>query len=170
MVIFDVGGCSYKSTIAKKIAEKFGHKHISIDKLTYKDNWVRRTQEEFRTGLLNEIQLSDKYVIEGAFEDIKNPERETLMRDVVIPNSDIAIYFSVPKSVSLVRKLMRSCKRRLGLEYSDVAHESLKNIKEMIMKTINHYDARKKHLDEVFDEMDQTKLMKIDFPNYPLVK
>lgn len=166
VVIVGLVGGSGKTTVATNLENKYGITRIGLDRLTYGENWMRRSKEDFEKEFREEIK-KDKYVLDGVFSDLKNEKRQELLEEVMNNEADLVLYFYTPSLVSIWRKLLRSFKRATGIVESGAATESLRNVINMTKGSWNQFGVRKKMIEEVWKGKENDKrFVKVSWPFY----
>ena len=98
--------CSGKTTLAKTIALKLNIKHIELDKLHWKPNWVERETDDFKSLVVEEIK-EETWVTDGNY---------SVLRDVLWSRSTTIIWLNYSFSKVLYRAITRSFRRSLTKE------------------------------------------------------
>ena len=98
--------CSGKTTLAKIIASKLNIKHIELDQLYWKPNWVEHEANDFRSLVIEEIK-DENWVADGNY---------SVIRDVLWSRSTIIIWLNYSFSKVLYRSISRSFRRSLTKE------------------------------------------------------
>lgn len=62
--------CSGKTTLAKVISSRLNIKHIELDQLYWKPNWIERETEEFKKLVAEEIK-TESWVVDGNYSNIR---------------------------------------------------------------------------------------------------
>lgn len=88
---------SGKSTLGKYLSEKLNIPLVNLDKLFWKDGWVRRSREEFDALLLNELE-KEAWIVDG------NYQRTIELR---LKHADTVIFFDYNRFLCLWRVLKR---------------------------------------------------------------
>lgn len=81
-----------KTTLTKKLSEKYGYKPVHLDKFFWQENWTKTPEQEFY-DLLDKETSQDNWILEGAL--LKIVRRYVNQVDLVIwlcPNRFVAIY------------------------------------------------------------------------------
>jgi adenylate kinase family enzyme len=87
---FLVIGCSGggKSTLSRRIADRFGLRYISIDRdILWLPGWVQRERDEQRR-IIGELITGDRWIMDGT-----NPSTF----DIRVPRSDLIIWMRMPR-------------------------------------------------------------------------
>jgi adenylate kinase family enzyme len=87
---FLVIGCSGggKSTLSRRIADRFGLRYISIDRdILWLPGWVQRERAEQRR-IIEEMIAGDRWIMDGT-----NPSTF----DIRVPRSDLVIWMQMPR-------------------------------------------------------------------------
>lgn len=99
--VFVVGTSgSGKSTAAKAIALRLGHKHIEIDSLLWLPNWTQRDSEELTQLLLKEI-AAGPVVVDGNFAS----------KGIMQQKGDVLVFLDYPRWLVIARLVRRSLTR-----------------------------------------------------------
>ncbi len=108
--------CSGKTAFAKELARALKSRHIELDALYWKPNWVTRESEEFRRSVA-EVISAGRWVVDGNFGTI---------RDLVWPRATLVVWLNYTFGVVLCRALLRTFRRSLfGEELYSGNRESL---------------------------------------------
>lgn len=73
---------SGKSTLAKHIADKFGHDYVDLDALHWEPNWTEAPDDVFRERV-DKATRSKKWVVAGNYHTV---------RDIIWPKADAVIW------------------------------------------------------------------------------
>ena len=166
IIIIDVVGGSYKTTLASDISRKFSYKHIRLDDCKFGERWKRLDAEEFNQNVNNSLVDTREYILEGVYSDPCLPEYKELV-NAQIENADLIIWHDIPMWVSVYRKLFRSFKRRLGVVPQGSSYETLCNIRSMLFKMLRHYSNLYTILNNDWSELRNCeKFHKISWPYY----
>ena len=93
--------CSGKTTLAKTISSRLNIKHIELDELYWKANWVEREAEEFKELVAEEIK-AENWVVDGNYSTI---------REVLWPRSTAIIWLKYSFVTVVYRAISRSFRR-----------------------------------------------------------
>ena len=97
-----VGCCGAgKSTLAKQIAERTGHRYINADEIFWLPDWVQRPKPEYRR-LLTEQLAGDGWVYDGNIGS---------NRSITLPRVDTLIWLDFSWGVTMIRLLKRTVLR-----------------------------------------------------------
>lgn len=84
--------CSGKTFIAKKLAEKIGLKHVELDKIVFKADHSKKSEEEVARGIAEVVGMRDR-VSDGGFSEegwvdelLRNTEKVYLLRVGILRN------------------------------------------------------------------------------------
>jgi adenylate kinase family enzyme/GNAT superfamily N-acetyltransferase len=123
-----------KTTLAKKLAEEYGHKPLYLDQYFWMENWTQRPLNEFFSLLDQEIE-KDTWILEGAL--LKIVRR-------YVGRADLVIWLRPSRSVAIFRVL-----KRVFLNYGNVREEFAPGCYEKIdfefLKWIWNYPKNKHH-------------------------
>lgn len=108
MKIYIIGPvASGKSTLAKKISEKYKIKYYELDKVVWDDDLgVKRNEEEI-TKIFNKIICKKSWVIEDVGRDIFK---------CAYQRADVIYYIKISRMLLYIRIFKRWIKQKLGLE------------------------------------------------------
>lgn len=145
-----ITGCSGagKTTLARKIAEKFELPLIHLDKIFWQPNWGKPDMDDWHAQVSN-IVKSDKWVIEGNYASTF---------DVRFPRATTLIHLDFPPHICLYRCLKRRLITGKNVR-SDMAEGCIERIEWNFYKYVWSY--QKKHGPIVYKEA--KKLFKGDF-------
>ncbi len=91
IIICGISGAG-KTTLARNLSRKHGHKALHLDQYFWLDNWTKRPGDEF-FNLLDQETDEEKWILEGAL--LKVVRRYVSKSDLIIwmrPNRMVAIY------------------------------------------------------------------------------
>lgn len=92
---------SGKTTLAKQIAQKFGHTHIEADADRFLPEWGVQPPETFR-AIIEEKTSVERWVIDGNY---------SVTRDITWPRADTVIWLDYPFHITLWRLTRRTFRR-----------------------------------------------------------
>ena len=98
--------CSGKTTLAKTISSRLNIKHIELDELYWKPNWIERESEEFKNLVVEEIKR-ESWVADGNY---------SVIREVLWSRSTTLIWLNYSFITVLYRAISRSFKRSVTKE------------------------------------------------------
>lgn len=153
--IFGATG-SGKTTIAKKLSKEYDWPHYELDKMFYtrQRQGYKINEDTDRIELVKTFVNNKSWVTEGLYR--KDHINEILER------ADIIVILDTPKIIRNYRLLIRSAKRKLGLEKS-IFNENIDAIMAMI-KLNNKYE--KIHKKEFLEKLNRLKIKPIVVKNY----
>lgn len=127
-----------KTTLARKLSEKYKIKYYEIDSIVHDDesNGRKRTKEE-QNEIINKINKNKDWIIEGVLR--KNLE-------YLLELADEIIYLDIPKYKRNIRILIRFVKQKLKIEKVNYKpnFEMLKNM----YKWSNEDEKRKNEIQQ----------------------
>ena len=97
---------SGKTTVARKIAEKLGIKHIELDAINWQPNWTALPKEEFREKVKEVIEEGD-WTIDGNYSAV---------RDIIWDKVDTIVWLDTPFLPVFLRVTWRTLTRILTKE------------------------------------------------------
>ena len=106
-----VVGCpgNGKSTLARRLADEFGLRHIELDSLFHVTDWESATVEEFRRDLVAAMDASpDGWVTCGNYQSMAD--------DLHIERADTLVWLDLPRSVVTWRTFARTVRRSITSE------------------------------------------------------
>jgi len=98
--------CSGKTTLAKTISSKLNIRHIELDRLHWKPNWIKREAEDFKSLVNREIK-EKSWVAEGNYSAV---------REALWSSSTTIIWLNYSFATVLYRAISRSFKRAVTKE------------------------------------------------------
>jgi adenylate kinase family enzyme len=98
--------CSGKTTLAKTISSKLNIKHIELDELHWKPEWIERETEDFKKIVAEEIK-EKSWVADGNYSAIQ---------EMLWSRSTTIIWLDYPFSTVFYRAILRSFKRAITKE------------------------------------------------------
>lgn len=115
LVLGTGGGCG-KTTLATQLrAAEPRYQVVHIDEHKFGEHWVRRSDAEFVHRVQALLQGQKRYVIEAFYDDADQPRQRELI-DTCWPTADLVVWLDMPYCVSVWRILLRSLKRKIGME------------------------------------------------------
>jgi len=140
---------SGKTTLAKQIAQQYGHTHIEADSLRFLPGWQVRSPEEFR-ALVDKKTQAERWVIDGNY---------SVTRDIVWARADNIIWLDYSLPINLWRLTRRTLKRAWTQEdlWGTGNRESFRqqlqfNDESLFYWFFKTYWRRKKETPELFKE------------------
>jgi adenylate kinase family enzyme len=136
--------CSGKTTLAKSISLKLNIKHIELDELYWKANWVERETDDFKKIVVEEIK-AENWVVDGNY---------SVIREVLWSRSTTIIWLSYPFVTVFYRAISRSIKRLVTKEIICAGNtESFKRSffskKSIILWVINTHRKKREQYSKV---------------------
>ena len=121
MKIYIIGTVgSGKTTIAKKLSEKYKIKYYELDKVVWDDfNCNIKRSDDDINKIFNKIIKQKNWIIEDVGRDIFRKG---------IKSADIVYYISLSKSYNYLRIISRWVKQKIGLESYNYKPTSIKEI------------------------------------------
>ena len=125
---------SGKTTLSKKLSEKYNIKRYELDKVSWDDENgnIKRTDEEAKK-IFEEILKNKSWIIEDVGRDKFKKGRE---------EADIIYYIRMPKIKSYYRVIKRWIKQRFGKEHYN--HPPTINQLFYFISTVNSYYKKEK--------------------------
>lgn len=99
---------SGKTTLARRIAEIIGAKHIELDALYHERGWVPADPEVFRSRVHTAIADEPRWVTDGGYL--------SFVRDITWVTADEILWLDLPFPITFWRMLRRTFRRRLRNE------------------------------------------------------
>lgn len=101
-------GCSGagKTTLARRLAQHLGYRHVELDALYHQPNWQPLPTEQFKQTVTDALR-GDGWVVEGSYSAV---------RPHILERSDMVIWLDLPKSVVMRQVLWRTLRRLLNNE------------------------------------------------------
>lgn len=96
-------GCSGagKTTLARRLAQQLGYRHVELDALYHQPNWQQLPTEQFKQAVSEALQ-GDDWVVEGSYSAV---------RPHVLERSDIVIWLDLPRAAVMRQLIPRTLKR-----------------------------------------------------------
>lgn len=165
MMFTGESGGSGKSTLSTYVASKYGHRHISIDKCKYGENWARNPVDVFVDNIHQSVKNSQngKYVIDGVYSDRKTPNQHEEM-DLLMDTVDVVVWNEQPRYVSISKKLFRSFKRYIGAVEHGAAPEKLSDVVANVKNTWYNHDKQYKLLNDKWSKTSGDKYKHVKWP------
>ena len=98
------GTAAGKTTLAKKISEKLGISHYSIDDFSYKKKWTEKYSKEDRVKNLEKASKKASWVIEGFHSD------DWILSSM--KRADVVVFLDMHKIRTLIRTVGRQIDRK----------------------------------------------------------
>jgi adenylate kinase family enzyme len=98
--------CCGKTTLAKVVSSVLNTKHIELDALHWKPNWIERETDDFKSLVVEEI-MEENWVVDGNYSAIL---------DILWSRSTTIIWLNYSFVTVLYRAIYRSFKRSLTKE------------------------------------------------------
>lgn len=133
MKILIIGSvASGKTTLAKKISSKNKIDYYEIDSIVYDDLNKRKRKLEEQIDIINNINKSDNWIIEG-----------TLRKNLyfLLDLADKIIYLNIPLNKRKRRIFTRFIKQKIGIEKCNYKPDI--NILKMMYKWTNDFEREK---------------------------
>jgi adenylate kinase family enzyme len=92
---------SGKSTLAEKLAKRFGLAYVELDALNWEPNWQAAPLDVFRARVQNALQ-AERWIVAGNYH---------VVRDLVWPKAEAVIWLDYPLLTVLWQLTRRSVKR-----------------------------------------------------------
>lgn len=171
IIILGTGGGCGKTTLAAQLrAADPRYAVVHIDEHKFGEHWVRRSDEEFvgRVGTL--LQGQKRYVIESFYDDEKQPRQRELI-DKYLPEADLVVWLDMPYWVSVWRILLRSLKRKIGIEHGAYP-ETLSSVAAMLSAGFRTRAQRYSLLQDVWDRNERRyagRFVRVKWPFYCFV-
>ena len=105
IVVVGVTG-SGKTTLARRLAERFGISHVELDGLNWEANWVQASTEVFRERV-TEATAGDGWVVDGNY-------RKT--HDITWPRATMIVWLDYPFLLIMWRLGLRILRRAVTRE------------------------------------------------------
>ena len=152
---------SGKSTLAKQLSDKLGVEHVELDSFFFKEKWVERDFEDFKKRVIQQINKSQEWVIDGNYSSL----REVYMPKV---NYIICLDYSLPRI--LLQLIPRTLRRALFRERIcngnvESFRKSFLSKQSLILYTINTYERRRMQFKEL-EKMSHVPFIRISHPKY----
>ena len=129
---------SGKGVLAEKLSERFGYEVIGMDRHRYGENWRKKSMEEFRISLMNEINKDDKpKIIEGVYND---EVRIKVVQDLLPFIRKILIIRPESLEVTIAQLIDRSINRFIGKENAGTCIESSKDRACLVIDNVQNYE------------------------------
>ena len=90
VIIGNAGGG--KSTLARKLAERRGLRHVEIDRLLWRDGWVLAPTELYMRQH-REVIAGDEWIIDGLGQQSSIPERIGRATEIILIDMPIWMHF-----------------------------------------------------------------------------
>ena len=130
---------SGKGVLAEKLRERFGYEVIGMDRCRYGENWRKKSFEEFRISLMNEINKDDNpKIIEGAYND---EVRIKVVQELLPLIKKILIIRPESLEVTIAQLIDRSINRFIGKEKSGTCIESSKDRACLVIDNVQNYQS-----------------------------
>ena len=162
----NICGGGGKTTLARAVAKKYGHKNIELDALYWKRGWEPRSEIDFKTKTSHEIDMEDgKWLVDGNYT--------AKLGDLVLSRCDLVIWINLPWRVIFLRIALRCIKRAITKE--QICGDNFESWKQMfsrdslllyLIQERNQYINRKEAIlplinkDIAVLEIDSTKKLK----------
>ena len=105
----NICGGGGKTTLARAISEKYGHKHIELDSLHWNPGWQAESDIEFKAKTSQAIEEAGKsWVTDGNYT--------SKLDDLVLHQCDLVIWLNLPWRVIFWRTAIRCVKRAISKE------------------------------------------------------
>lgn len=155
MKILIVGSvASGKTTLAKIISNKSKVKYYEIDSIVHDDlNKRRRTLEE-QIDIINKINKSDNWIIEGTLR-----KKLYFLLDI----ADKVIYLDIPLNKRKIRIFTRYIKQKMGIEKCN--YKPNINMLKMMYKWTNDFEKEKTNFEEKINKYSEKLCILTDIKN-----
>ena len=142
---------SGKTTLSKKLSEKYNIKKYELDKIIWDDDNgnIKRTDEEVNK-LFNEIINNESWIIEDV-------GRKKFIDG--IKKSDITYYINLPKIIIYKRCIIRWIKQKTGKEKYNYK-PTLKSLCEMLKWAKQDTDNKKEKINRIINNSKENKILK----------
>ncbi len=133
-----------KTTLARTLSQKLSLHDIELDALFWNPHWQESSQEDFRSKIMTETEVSERFVIHGNYNKV---------RDLTWAKCDTLIWLDYSKSVVMWRVIKRSILRIISKEKLWAGNqESFFKVffsqDSIILWAWHTYDSRKKQYTE----------------------
>jgi adenylate kinase family enzyme len=98
--------CSGKTTLAARLAQRLGVRHVELDALNWQPNWTQTPTDVFRAHVAD-VLSTDTWVVDGNYRKV---------RDIVWTRADTIIWLDYPLPVILTRLFKRTLRRVITRE------------------------------------------------------
>ena len=155
---------SGKTTLARTLATLLDAKHIEIDALHWKPNWVERPREELRAAAAEAV-TAERWVADGNYGSI---------RDIMWGRATTVVWLNYPFHIVLRRILSRTIRRIVSREvlYSqnrETFYKSFLTRDSIILWVFRTYRSNRRRYRELFAERPFPGLEMVEFRSPVLV-
>jgi adenylate kinase family enzyme len=106
VVISTASGCG-KTTVGRRLADRFGVPFVELDALHHGPNWTEATPDELRAKI-EPILATDRWVVDGAYRN--------KLGNLVFERAEVVVWLDLPVRVWLPRLLRRTVRRLVRKE------------------------------------------------------
>lgn len=153
--------CSGKTTMARRLGQILGFKHIELDQLHWLPEWQMRPLVEFRAMVEHEVS-ADHWVLDGNYSKV---------RDVVWSRATHLVWLNYNFPVVFSRALGRTFRRVVGQEElfggnRETLRATLFDRESILWWVIRTYRRRRREYPQLFKQEDYAHLQVIEH-QYP---
>jgi adenylate kinase family enzyme len=93
--------CCGKTTLARRVAEALGSRHIELDAIHWRPGWSEAPTEEFRAAVQQQVE-GQRWVVDGNYSEVQ---------DIVWPRATDAIWLNYSFLTVFSRAFVRTVRR-----------------------------------------------------------